>query len=354
MWQKPTFVIDTKKVKQHIDKMQRKANANQVVFRPHFKTHQSAKVGQLFKESGITKIAVSSVSMAIFFAQHKWDDITIAFPVNLLEIDDINRLASDITLHLLVESNFSVQFLANHIKSEVGIFIKIDTGYHRTGILPNNYHEIKAIINIIQSTDKLVFKGFLTHSGHTYSTHSKDEIIEIYNSGIKQLSELKNTFIDDFPRSIISYGDTPSCSIVEDFGTLDEVRPGNFVYYDLMQAMIGSCTLENIAVAVACPVVATHAERNELIIYGGAVHLSKEFILDKNGQKNYGLLVEIDENGRGKPVPGAFVSSLSQEHGIVKVPGQLLSDLKPGHVIGILPVHSCLTANLLKENTILL
>ncbi len=334
--------------------MQLKAETNDVIFRPHFKTHQSAEIGQLFKERGITKITVSSVSMAQFFKNHDWDDITIAFPVNILEIDEIEQLASQIKLNLLVESRFSTRFLADHLKSNTGIFIKIDIGYHRTGIDPQNIIEIEAIINTISSSEKLVFKGFLTHAGQTYAAHSKKEIKEICKTGIDQLAILKNNFIHDFPDIIISYGDTPSCSIVDDFSVIDEIRPGNFVYYDVMQVIIGSCRAEDIAVAVACPVVATHPHRNELVIYGGSAHLSKEFILEENGNRNYGFVVQIDKKGWGYPIHGAYVASLSQEHGIICIKNPEFSGFKPGDVIGILPVHSCLTANLLKDDTYLL
>ena len=163
--------------------------------------------------------------------------------------------------------------------------------------------------------------------------------------------QLKNAFIDDFPGIIISYGDTPSCALIEDFSGIDEIRPGNFVYFDVMQSNLGSCTTRDIAVAVACPVVATHAERNELVIYGGAVHLSKEYILDKDDHRNYGLIVEMDRNGWSDPIQGAYVASLSQEHGIIHMPNPMFSKYNPGSTIGILPVHSCLTANLLKDDT---
>lgn len=39
--------------------------------------------------------------------------------------------------------------------------------------------------------------------------------------------------------------------------------------------MIGSCSADDIVVAVVCPVVAKHEERGEMVIYGGAVHFFK-------------------------------------------------------------------------------
>ena len=70
-----------------------KAHANRLVFRPHFKTHQSHLIGQWFREEGVTKITASSLSMAAYFAEDGWDDITVAFPVNIREMDTINELA---------------------------------------------------------------------------------------------------------------------------------------------------------------------------------------------------------------------------------------------------------------------
>ncbi|PKP10843.1 MAG: alanine racemase, partial [Bacteroidetes bacterium HGW-Bacteroidetes-4] len=40
---------------------------------------------------------------------------------------------------------------------------------------------------------------------------------------------------------------------------------------------------------------------------------------------------------------------ISQEHGIVNVPAHLMHEFKVGDLIYIVPVHSCLTANLLGE-----
>jgi len=41
--------------------------------------------------------------------------------------------------------------------------------------------------------------------------------------------------------------------------------------------------------------------------------------------------------------------SLSQEHGIVSVPKDIQKQFKVGDILYILPVHSCMTANLMKR-----
>jgi D-serine deaminase-like pyridoxal phosphate-dependent protein len=347
----PTLLINKSKVEHNINRMLEKAGKSDVIFRPHFKTHQSAEIGRLFLSHGITKITVSSVSMANYFATNGWNDITIAFPVNLLEIEKINQLAAKIRLNLLVDSVYSTLQLSDSLSFNAGIFIEIDNGYHRSGLLPEQLEQIDAIVETIDKSTQLSFQGFLSHAGNTYNARGKDEILNIMLDASNKLSALKARYINRFPGIITSYGDTPSCSMADDLGMFDEIRPGNFVYYDVMQYHIGSCSLEDIACAVACPVVSVYPERNELVINGGAVHLSKEFIAGDNDFKMFGYVVEVTSQGWKDPIPGAYVSSISQEHGIVKMPEERIHDFKPGDAIGVLPVHSCLTANLLKEKS---
>ena len=78
----------------------------------------------------------------------------------------------------------------------------------------------------------------------------------------------------------------------------------------------------------------------------GAIHFSKDSILI-DGKRGYGQMVEMNAKGWHKPIPGAWLVSLSQEHGILEAPPEVIMNLKPGSVVGILPVHACLTANLL-------
>jgi D-serine deaminase-like pyridoxal phosphate-dependent protein len=347
---KPTLLLDQSRALQNLATMTAKARNSGIRFRPHFKTHQSAQIGEWFREFGVDAITVSSVQMAMYFAQHGWKDITIAFPVNILEIDKINKLASSIQLNLLVESKETVTFLAKNLQAIVDVWIKIDIGYHRTGIPWDHFDEIAALNHQIKSSDKMAFRGLLTHSGHTYRSRSTADVTAIYHETVQRLQELKTRLIaKGFQGTQISIGDTPSCSIIEDFSGVDEIRPGNFVFYDIMQLNIGSCSEENIAVAVACPVVAKHNERKEIVIYGGAVHLSKEFIIDKIGNKVFGYIALLEENGWSSKVENTYASALSQEHGIIKTESDFFNQVKVGDILLILPAHSCLTVNLLRK-----
>jgi len=349
---KPTILIDKSKALKNIKMMTAKAEEKGLIFRPHFKTHQSVEVGKWFRENGVDKATVSSVEMAAYFVKNGWKDLTIAFPVNVREVREINKLAKKINLNLLIESREAAIFLDENLKSEVGIFIKIDVGYNRAGIGSDNFHYIADLILFLQQTKKLKFQGLLTHAGHTYQCRGFEEIKEVHYSQMKKMKDLKKSLGHQYDNILLSIGDTPSCSLMDDFFGIDELRPGNFVFYDIMQKEIGSCEYEDIAIAVALPVVAKHKERNEIVVYGGGVHLSKESCETQFG-KTFGLPVELTENGWSEPIKDSYVKSLSQEHGIIKLNKKMLEKINIGDLIGVLPVHSCLTVNLLKELMIL-
>ncbi len=345
MYTKPTLILDEQKCKANINQMVEKAARHHLLFRPHFKTHVSQAVGEWFRQAGVDKITTSSFTMAEYFVQAGWQNITVAFPVNIPEIDLINYLAGRIRLNIVIESDFTATFLSKHLSHTVGVFFKIDVDYHRTGIHWQNVQFIDQVLSAM-NTSKMQFQGFLTHAGHSYAARGKYEIMQVHQSSLQKMASLKKQYIEKYPDLIISVGDTPTCSVAEHFAGVDEIRPGNFVFYDLMQEQIGACTYEQVAVAMACPVVALHPERNEIVIYGGGVHFAKDRLEHDTYGTIYGLAVADTGQGWGDPVPGVFMHRLSQEHGILRAPADYVRQLQVGDFIKILPVHSCMTADL--------
>ena len=343
----PTLILDEERCKTNIHRMCRKANEQGVVLRPHFKTHQSRIIGRWFRDEGIHKITVSSVGMARYYTEDGWKDITIAFPVNVRQINEIRELSAQIRLGLIVLDADTVDTLGKNLNHPVSIWIKIDVGTHRTGIDPALSDGIDAILDRLAQYPQLMFNGFLAHAGHTYHSRSRTEVQRIYDHSLAALLDLKMKYVGAFPGLTISLGDTPGASMVRRFGPVDELRPGNFVFYDLMQEEIGACQMDDIAVAMACPVVAVHPERKQWIIYGGAIHFSKDFLLMEGGRKCFGRMVNVTDNSwnTADTINNPFLISLSQEHGVVQCTDQNFDLCRPGDMSLWLPVHSCLTAD---------
>ncbi len=343
---RPAVLVNKSLAINNIRQAVEKAKRERVALRPHFKTHQSKEIGRWFRNEGIDRITVSSLSMASYFASDGWNDITVAIPVNLRELPEVRRLAKQITLNLFVADQEVVTVLGNESDIPLNIFAEIDTGQHRSGADPDDKERIDAITKTVKAYPQLHFAGFATHAGHSYGAEGNREMIKaIHRESITVLSRLKDHYLNEFPDLILSAGDTPTFSVAEGFNPLDEVRPGNFVFYDLSQVQIGSCTAGQIAVCMVCPVLSVNRERGEAIIYGGAVHFSKEFLME-NGHVSYGRVIRKNDGNRDLPVEGMYIKSLSQEHGIVSMGSQGKDFLKPGDLITVLPVHSCLTCDL--------
>lgn len=347
---RPTLLLDRKRVIRNIERMANKARHSRVRLRPHFKTHQSAQIGEWFRDFGVDAITVSSVEMAEYFAHHGWTDVIIAFPLNWRQIERIDRLAQAITLHLLIDSVESAQFLAMRLHGHARIWIDIDTGHGRTGIVWEDQHLITQVANEIRKAPTLSFAGLLTHAGHTYHAGSAEEVRRIYQHTKDKLNHVRDALKAEFHSPIaISTGDTPGCSLMEDLSGVDEVRPGNFVFYDVTQWQLGACALDDIAIVAACPVVAKRKPRRELVIYGGAIHLSKDWALDKAGEKRFGYAVRLGRDGWEPAVDEGYVASLSQELGLVKATDQLFQTVQVGDLLAVLPVHTCLTVSAMKQ-----
>lgn len=343
----PTLLLDEGKCRENIQQMAEKASRHGLEFRPHFKTHQSADIAEWFRDAGVSGITVSSVAMADYFNRHGWNDITIAFPVNPRQIPEINGLGSRAKLSLLISDKSVLTRLQDKLETQVRIFLEIDTGSNRSGFKSTDLYDMEKILDSIEASDRMRFHGFYSHPGHSYAAQSKKEIRIIHNQVLEQCKPLRERYGSYSDECTICIGDTPCCSAGEEFASIDQISPGNFVFYDVMQTQIGSCSLEDIAVALACPVVAKYPKRKELIIHGGAIHLSKEK-LTTQGITHYGIPVLLDQfGGWAGPLKDSYVTSLSQEHGIVKFTEETFSEVEIGDLIGILPVHSCLTADLM-------
>ena len=188
-------------------------------------------------------------------------------------------LAAQVRLQLLIESEATAHILDRRLASPVGAWIEVDAGSGRSGVPWDSAGTLHAVANTITSSTLLRLQGLLTHAGNSYAARSLQDVAAIHTETITRMQRMRNWLMEyGFLGLEISIGDTPACSMLEEWGDVDEARPGNFVFYDLTQMTIGSCSAEDVGFVVACPVVAVHPERNEIVLYGGAVHLSKEML----------------------------------------------------------------------------
>lgn len=339
----PTLLVDLKKVERNIERMLLKCTDHRLILQPHFKTHQSAKIGSLFRQKGVKSITVSSLKMASYFSKNGWSNIHIAMPPIKSQYNSFSELVQSAKISVNISCSAHIEALAGLEKIEV--CIDLDPGYGRTGVSISNFEKVKMLQQEIENAG-LKFKGFYLHNGATYL--GWQEILDLHEEAIKGLKELRNelSYTGD-----ILFGDTPGCSLANNFNGITHITAGNFVFYDLMQESLGSCFESQIAVCMACPIIEKHSSLNQFVLHGGAVHFSKDSMLGNSGKTIYGKMVHLIPNGWGNINHNCELISISQEHGKLKVTNEIFNKYKVGDTIGILPVHSCLTADSMGQFT---
>jgi D-serine deaminase-like pyridoxal phosphate-dependent protein len=364
---RPTLAVHEGRARKNIQGMARKAAESGVVFRPHFKTHQSAAVGRWFADEGAQAITVSSLKMARYFAGQGWRDITIAFPVNPRQLPELAELAGSVRLGLLFADPQTAASAARALRkagSSADAWIKVDAGYGRSGVRWDDGDDVAALVRAVTEPSEaagqhgtaaagspLSLAGLLTHAGQSYHMEDAEARRAEFHRVAERMDAARVVAESASGASpglglAISVGDTPGATAAGSFAGVDEVRPGNFVYFDAQQLHLGSCTEEEIAAAVVCPVVAVYPGRGEAVVHGGAIHLSAQAEEMLEGVTMFGYAVPLTADGWGPIDRRRRVVRISQEHGVIAGEEEFLRGLAPGSLIAVIPVHSCLAVDL--------
>jgi D-serine deaminase-like pyridoxal phosphate-dependent protein len=341
----PSLLLDVARVRRNAERMSEIAERNQVRLRPHIKTHKCVEVARIQTEGHDGAITVSTLAEARAFAEYGFNDITYAVPIDEGKFDDaIEIVRRGVKLNLLTgdaETSRKLDEVSARAGVTFDVFVKIDCGYHRVGVEPHTNEAIE-IPRSLADAKNLNFAGILTHAGHSYNAHSKEEILDIARierDSMVGLAERLRAQSIEVPT--VSVGSTPTMSMIDHLDGIDEIRPGNYIFFDAFQAKLGSCSVEDPALTVLTAIIHKDNARRKLVVDAGAIALSKDrgpYEIDAGC--GYGEVLDLE--GRET---GMRVTELSQEHGQIKAGDAHMFDrLNVGDRLRILANHSCLTA----------
>jgi D-serine deaminase-like pyridoxal phosphate-dependent protein len=354
----PGLVLDVQRVRRNAERMTRRVTEGNVDLRPHVKTHKCVEVARIQTAGHSGAVTVSTLAEARAFAANGFTRITYAIPIEPGKFSEAIKLSRECEeLSLITDSVDIPDQLNAAAKKEnvkLNVFLKVDCGYHRCGVEPDNPDAIE-IPRRITSAPNLMFGGILTHAGHSYHAMTKDEVVSYATTErdvMTGFAEVLRKEVGAVP--IVSIGSTPTITSVDHLDGVDEVRPGNYIFFDAFQATLGSCSFADCALTVLASVVHRDATRKKVILDAGAVALSKDRgPVDINPTCGYGRVLDLEGNDLN-----VTVSEMSQEHGVVYAENGVFDRLKVGTRVRVLANHSCLTAaqhsyyNVLDGNTI--
>lgn len=341
----PCLVLEREKLARNLARLAATTAARGVRLRPHLKTAKCAEIAHLAAPDH-APITVSTLREAEYFAHHGWTDIFYAVgfgPGKLARAAELVR--AGVRLVTMVDHPATAAAIAEFADREKLTFrtvIEIDSGDHRGGVPPSS-----ALLLAIARALGRHFAGVATHGGHSYAARTEAEIAAVAQMEVEAVRlAATRLHIDGFPSEIVSVGSSPTALAMGiDLAGVTEVRAGVYMFWDLFQAGLGLCAVDDIAITVLAEVIGRPTDRpNEFLIDAGAFALSKDIstaTLPPEKNTGYGWLCDLD----GRFLPGLRVARTWQEHGLVVSDTPLSPDAFPiGSRVRVLPNHACPTA----------
>src|SRR5688572_20082099 len=346
----PGLVLDLAKVKRNAERMSERIRQFGADLRPHVKTHKCIEVARIQTTGHSGAVTVSTLAEARVFAANGFSQITYAIPIESGKFDEAIEISRGCELSLItddIDVPEQLNAAAKQANIVLNLFLKIDCGYHRCGVEPTT-PEATEIPRRISNASNLRFAGILTHAGHSYNCQTRAEVLALAKHERDVMARFGEALRKEVGRvSIVSIGSTPTITQVDHLNGIDEVRPGNYIFFDAFQATLGSCSFADCALTVLASVVHRDRGRRKVIIDAGAIALSKDRgPVGLNPNCGYGKVLDFEGNDLN-----LTVSEMSQEHGVVIANDEndeksenTLDRLRVGSRVRVLANHSCLTA----------
>lgn len=284
------------------------------------------------------------------------------------------------------------------------VFIKIDTGYHRAGVLPDS-PDCEALISAILESERhghCDLHGLYSHASHSYNGQNSPDAIAALAQEFEGLYRVAAGRLSGRAKPLmLSVGATPTATAIQNPG-LDsataqdneetrklremmaamrregfalEVHAGVYPTLDLQQLATHArdqslMTHDDIALTILAEVVSLYPERGpndttEALITAGSLALGREPVQGGRDYSGWGIVspwrspeelelaAERGEDLPEYPAPGPDfprgfrgweVGRISQEHGILVWRGKKEDEvpLKIGQTVRIWPNHACI------------
>jgi D-serine deaminase-like pyridoxal phosphate-dependent protein len=229
----PALLVYQDRANQNIQTLIRSID-NPSRLRPHVKTHKSAEISQLMLKAGIKKFKCATIAEAEMLAQAGTPDVLLAYqPVGpkTLRLSEIVSKFPATKISCLIDnlgtaSSLSDVFIGRN--SSINVYIDLNVGMNRTGILPQLATEL------FEQCSEL--KGINVVGLHVYDGHLRDIDFEMRTQKCDEVfldvERVKKEIAQKFNKEmIIVAGGTPTYFIHSKRKNI-ECSPGTFIYWD--------------------------------------------------------------------------------------------------------------------------
>ena len=343
----PALLLSVGRVQRNITRLRSHLLSLGAPLRPHLKTAKSAEVARMAMTTAAGPATVSTLREAEQFAAAGVRDLLYAVgigPGKLPRVLALRKGGVDLSIILdSMDQAHAVVAACKDSKTRIPVLIEIDADDQRSGLRADDPRVIEIGRVLVQGGAEL--RGVMTHSGGSYSKAGADALYTAAeaerSAAVSAATALRRAHL---PCTEVSVGSTPTAHFARDLSGVTEVRAGVFVFFDLVMAGLGVCTIDDIAMSVLATVIGHQSAKGWILIDAGWTALSQDRgTAHQAVDQGYGLVCDIG----GAPYPDLIVTRVNQEHGIVSLrPGSTVSlpDIPIGSRVRILPNHACATA----------
>jgi D-serine deaminase-like pyridoxal phosphate-dependent protein len=344
----PALLLDRGRLQANAERMRARVAQLGVALRPHVKTSKSINVLRILAGGADGPITVSTLAEAKYFFDRGVRDILYAVgiaPVKLPQVAELIRAGCNLRVILdSVNAADAVQAFGASERLTIEALIEVDTDGMRAGVAPDDELLIE-IARRLSAGAGARLAGVMTHAGGSYSARTLGEfeaIAERERSGAVSAAERLRAA--GFPVEIVSVGSTPTVHYARNLDGVTEARVGVYAFGDLVQAELGTCAIDDIAIAVLASIIGHNRGHGRVLVDSGFLALSRDrgtadFPLDWG----YGAVCDA---ATGELIEDVCVESTNQEHGIITASSGEIdwSRFPIGGRVKILPNHACATA----------
>jgi len=343
----PALILDEKRMHQNIRRLSEHIGPKNIALRPHLKTVKSWEIAKQVLTGGTGPATVSTLAEAEVFAKAGVTDIIYAVGITPQKLERVAALrAGGCDLSVILDSPEqarAVSTASQHLDHPIPALIELDCDGHRSGVT----HDDPVLIEVgrILHGEGAELRGVLTHAGESYTVYGKEAHVAFAEQERLEAVKAAQTLREaGLPCPVVSIGSTPTAHAIQNVDGITEVRAGVYVFFDLVQAGIGVCELDDIALSVLTTVIGHQRDKGWVITDSGWMALSQDRgTADQKLDQGYGVV--CDE--AGNVLPDLIVIKTNQEHGIIACrPGSdaTMPKLDIGSRLRILPNHACATA----------
>ena len=291
---------------------------------PHAKTHKSKDTLSLLIDNGIKKHKTSTLNELEVLAECKPEILILAYPITSVikakRLENIVEKFPETKFYTIISNTFHFDLIKD-IDNLSGIYIDLDTGMNRTGVLKEN---VPDLIDYIFSNNYKKLRGIHAYDGQTYGVVSvEDRDIDTQNT-LKDIRQVEKLVKEKFLMNDVEIIVGGSWSFHFYIKEKDiKLSPGTWIYWDISNIKQKELPFQ-IAGVILGQVIDQNKSNDTVTIDIGAKAVSS----DPASENRLRL---IDK-------PNSKLIFQNEEHGIIKLNGE---SLELGDYVLAQPGHAC-------------